>query len=125
MAGEGEMTSAGLTAETSQVIAGRYTVERLLGEGGMGAVYKVRDADGRSLALKRLRIRSAAHASSATLLFQREFYWLAQLAHPRIIEVYDYGVDEEGAYYTMELLDGEDLREGGDRRQLFLPLADN
>src|SRR5262249_28731292 len=43
-------------------------------------------------------------------LFQGEFHALAQLAHPRVIEVYDYGVDEAGPYYTMELLDGGDLR---------------
>ncbi|MFI5308459.1 MAG: AAA family ATPase, partial [Polyangiales bacterium] len=35
---------------------------------------------------------------------------LSQLAHPRIIEVYEYGVDAAGAYYTMELLGGQDLR---------------
>ena len=43
-------------------------------------------------------------------LFEREFHALAQLSHPRVIEVYDYGVDETGPYYTMELLDGGDLR---------------
>ena len=43
------------------------------------------------------------------LLLEREYHTLAQLAHPRIIEVYDYGVDERGPYYTMELLDGADL----------------
>jgi len=38
---------------------------------------------------------------------------LSQLAHPRIIEVYDYGLERRSPYYTMELLDGEDLRERG------------
>jgi eukaryotic-like serine/threonine-protein kinase len=36
---------------------------------------------------------------------------LAQLAHPRIVEVYDYGIDDVGPYYTMELLDGGDLQQ--------------
>src|SRR6185503_18206685 len=89
-------------------IAGRYAVESTLGEGGMGAVLQVRDLrDGRRIALKRLRAKHGA----ALLLFQREYFTLAELAHPRIIEVYDYGIDEDGAYYTMELLDGADLRE--------------
>ena len=44
-------------------------------------------------------------------LFEREYHTLAQLAHPRIIEVYDYGIDDAGPYYTMELLDGGDLRD--------------
>ena len=46
-------------------------------------------------------------------LLEREYHTLAQLAHPRIIEVYDYGVDEHGPYYTMELLDGADLDKRG------------
>jgi len=44
---------------------------------------------------------------------QREYHTLEQLRHPRIIEVYDYGVDELGPYYTMELLDGADLDSAG------------
>ncbi|HET8933435.1 MAG TPA: serine/threonine-protein kinase [Polyangiales bacterium] len=39
----------------------------------------------------------------------REYHALSELRHPRIIEVYDYGVDAGVPYYTMELLDGEDL----------------
>ena len=75
----------------------------------MGAVFQVRDLrSGRSVALKRLRERPG---TSARLWFEREYFTLSELAHPRIIEVYDYGIDGEGAYYTMELLDGADLRE--------------
>jgi len=44
-------------------------------------------------------------------LFEREFHLLAQLSHPRVIEVYDYGIEDGRPYYTMELLDGGDLRE--------------
>ena len=43
-------------------------------------------------------------------LFEREFHLLAQLAHPRGIEVYDYGIDAGRPYYTRELLDGGDVR---------------
>ena len=86
----------------------RYTVETELGSGGMAAVYRVRDeSSGKVLALKRL-LPQAVPASA--LLFRREYHTLARLRHPRIVEVYDYGVDAQGAYYTMELLDGEDLR---------------
>jgi serine/threonine protein kinase len=42
-------------------------------------------------------------------LFEREFYTLAQLSHPSVIEVYDFGVDDAGPFYTMELLEGGDL----------------
>jgi tetratricopeptide (TPR) repeat protein len=43
-------------------------------------------------------------------LFEREYHTLAQLAHPAVIQVFDYGVDETGPHYTMEILDGHDLR---------------
>src|SRR3954468_16163454 len=94
-------------------IAGRYRVEQLLGRGGNAAVYKVRDErGGRWLALKRSWSRDARKLQRSALLLEREYHVLAQLGHPGIIEVYDYGVDEHGAYYTMELLDGADLDQG-------------
>ena len=43
-------------------------------------------------------------------MLQREYQTLVTLRHPHIIQVYDFGVDEQGPYYTMELLDGADLR---------------
>ncbi|MFI5306962.1 MAG: protein kinase, partial [Polyangiales bacterium] len=89
-------------------IAGRYEVEAKLARGGMGAVYRVRDlSTGRALALKRLQAR----ARSTSALFEREYQTLRSLKHPRIIEVHDYGLDADGAYYTMELLPGSDLHE--------------
>jgi hypothetical protein len=93
-----------------QCIADRYEVLGLLGEGGMGAVYRVRDRrSDREIALKRLFKLEGGSAVTAEL-FEREFHTLSELAHPRIIAVYDYGVDAEGAFYTMELLGGQDLR---------------
>ncbi len=44
-------------------------------------------------------------------MFEREYHTLVALRHPRIIEAYEYGVDAGRPYYTMELLDGQDLRE--------------
>jgi hypothetical protein len=89
-------------------IAGRYAIEAELAVGGMGAVYRVRDeTSGKVLALKRL-LPDAGKASA--LLFRKEYHTLVLLRHPRIIEVYDYGVSEARPYYTMELLDGDDLR---------------
>jgi len=97
-------------ATVEQSVGGRYQVLELLGRGGMGAVYRVRDdRSGRELALKRLLSRENRDELVARL-FEREFHTLSELAHPRIIEVYDYGVDDSGAYYTMELLGGQDLR---------------
>jgi hypothetical protein len=75
----------------------------------MGAVYSAIDrANGRRVALKRLAQHAAPRMAA---LFEREFYVLSSLRHPRIIEVYDFGVDADGPYYTMELLEGSDLRD--------------
>jgi preprotein translocase subunit SecF len=80
----------------------------------MGAVYRVHDQrERRDVALKRIRAPRSASRDLMTSLLEREYHSLAQLAHPRIVEVYDYGVDLDGAYYTMELLDGQDLRTCG------------
>jgi serine/threonine-protein kinase len=102
-----------LDPDLPQRIDGRHRVLGEIGRGGMARVYRVVDeVTGRELALKRLhkgddekRYRQSAE------LFEREYRTLAQLSHPRVIEVYGYGVSEAGPYYTMELLDGGDLRE--------------
>jgi tetratricopeptide (TPR) repeat protein/tRNA A-37 threonylcarbamoyl transferase component Bud32 len=94
-------------------LGGRYEIIEELGRGGMACVYRALDPrTGREVAIKQLTAATEAKRSNeAALLFEREFYTLAQLSHPRVIRVYDYGVDPAGPYYTMELLDGGDLRE--------------
>jgi hypothetical protein len=95
-------------------IAGRYVVEATLGKGGMGTVYRVLDElkAGERVALKRIVLGVDAAASARrTALFEREYHTLAQLRHPRIVSVYDYGIEGESAYYTMELLEGSDLKQ--------------
>jgi hypothetical protein len=83
-----------------------------LGRGGMAQVYRVLDeVRGQELALKQLRPPADSKRQAVTALFEAEFHMLAQLSHPRVIEVYDYGLTENGPFYTMELLDGGDLSE--------------
>jgi tRNA A-37 threonylcarbamoyl transferase component Bud32 len=97
--------------ESTGLVAGRYRIEEPLAEGGMGTVYRALDRSRqRPVALKRIRRRFRSRPA-ITALFQREYHTLARLRHPRIIEVFDYGVDAEGPYYTMELLDGNDLHD--------------
>ncbi|MDB4976570.1 MAG: serine/threonine protein kinase, partial [Myxococcaceae bacterium] len=90
------------------LIAGRYRVEAALGKGGAAQVYRVRDLVSHAeLALKRLK---PGASQKLTRLFEREYQTLASLNHPGTVEVFDYGRDEEGPFYTMELLQGEDLK---------------
>jgi hypothetical protein len=95
-------------ADLPERIGQRYRVVRALGRGGMASVYEAIDeVTGKRLAVKQL------HASDAHLarLFELEFHTLTQLAHPRVVAVYDYHNHGDGACYSMELLDGGDLRE--------------
>jgi hypothetical protein len=99
--------------DVGKAIAGHYRIDALLGRGGNAAVYRVVDTRaGTKLALKLGAALSPRDARRRKELLEREYHSLAQLAHPCIIEVYDYGVDERGRpYYTMELLDGSDLHD--------------
>lgn len=102
----------------------RYQLYDLLGHGGMASVCKAFDrSSGRTVALKQLTVsQDRAEYSAIAGMFEREFHTLAQLRHPHVIEVYDYGLLENGGpFYTMELLDGGDLRDA--RRCLGAKLA--
>lgn len=98
-------------------VANRYQLVRRLGRGGAAAVYEALDlARGQRVALKQLRATgrradSGLRRSRATVerLFELEFHTLSQLRHPSIVEVYEYGQDERGPFYTMRLLEGTDL----------------
>ncbi|MDD9971020.1 MAG: serine/threonine-protein kinase, partial [Myxococcales bacterium] len=94
-------------------IAGRYELEHRIGIGGMGEVFAALDVSTQQrVALKRLTERAAKRANPSAL-FESEFCTLAQLAHPYIVSAFDYGVTEGCPYYTMELLDGQDLAHMG------------
>lgn len=91
-----------------QLIAARYKLERLLGAGGMGSVHAAVDlSTGSVVALKRLSPNSTPQGRA---LFEREYQTLAELRHPNIVAVHDYGVDATGPFYTMELVEGRELR---------------
>ncbi len=101
-----------LARKRKQLIGGRYRLDERLGRGGMGSVYRAIDtSEKRTVALKLLdRQKNEDSHARGELRFRREFATLTSHRHPRIVEVYSFGVDPAGAYYTMELIDGEDLR---------------
>ncbi len=89
----------------------QYEIECLLGAGGMGAVYKGRQAAlDRPVAIKLLPAEMTSD-EQFTLRFQREARLLAKIQHPGIVAVYDFGQTSEGhLYFVMEYVDGSDLR---------------
>src|SRR5262245_13577535 len=93
------------------VVAGKYRIDRVLGRGGMGAVFSATNATiGKRVALKFLT-REAARDKSATERFQREAEAAGVIESEHIVHVFDSGTTEEGLpFLVMELLTGEDLR---------------
>lgn len=104
------MQSTSAAAVSGPARAARYVVKEKLASGGMGVVYKVLDqVTAEERALKRV-IPEAGGQRLLLEAFEREYQVLRTLDHPRIIRVFDYGIDDVGPYYTMELLDGQDMR---------------
>ncbi|MGA7990591.1 MAG: protein kinase [Thermoanaerobaculia bacterium] len=90
-------------------IGHRYRVVKLLGRGGMGAVYKVRDLElDRDVALKLIRPEIAE--DQATLdRFKREIQLSSRITHKNVLRVYDLGEVEGIKFLTMQFVDGDDL----------------
>ena len=100
------MSSAPLTG---RLVAGRYRIGSLLGEGGMGAVYEAVQEDlGRPVAIKVMH-ENLQVATEALARFQREAKAAASLGHPNIAQVTDFGADEGRAYLVMDRLPGASL----------------
>jgi eukaryotic-like serine/threonine-protein kinase len=106
----GEDTSSG-NADADLRTFGRYVIEKKLGEGGMGAVYRAADSNlKRTVALKILP-REKAKNEVLVKRFQAEAEAAAQLRHKNIVCVYDSGELDGYLYIAMEYLDGIDVQD--------------
>lgn len=97
--------------EHGQIIAGRYTVERLIGQGGMGCIYRVYDnVLNEVVALKTLLPQ---YLTDKTLVerFFNEARIARSLSHPNIVRVHDIGTAGAAIYISMEYLQGKSLRD--------------
>src|SRR5436309_11551484 len=100
---------ADLSERLGAALAGRYTIERELGRGGMATVYLARDVKhDRPVALKVLRPELAAILGAERFL--REIRIAARLQHPNILPLYDSGDAQGMLYYVMPYVEGESLR---------------
>jgi len=117
--GDGDPAQDGGGTLAGQVF-GAYTLERLLGRGGMGAVWIARRSDGRfegTVAVKLLNAALIGHAAEER--FRREGQVLARLAHSHITRLLDAGVGANGQpYLVLEIVDGERIDRYCDARHL-------
>ena len=91
---------------------GKYRVEGVLGQGGMGTVYRAFDpAIHRQVAIKTVNkgTLDPINLQYALMRFRHEAQAVGRLTHPRIAAIYDYGEDSEIAYIVMELVNGKSL----------------
>ncbi len=95
-----------------RIVAGKYRVEELIGEGGMGQVFKATQLSlDKSIVLKVLR-KSLLSDARTVARFQREAKAASRLNHPNAIGIIDFGQDSDDALYiAMEYVQGKDLHQ--------------
>ena len=109
---EGGTTLAGSSQalQPGHVLGGRYVILELLGQGGMGAVYKARDREvDRLVALKVIRPELAGHPD-VLRRFKQELILARQVTHKNVIRIFDLGEAEGAKFISMEYVDGRDLK---------------
>ena len=122
----GDATHAYVSGESSKatvangtIIAGRYTLVEVIGEGGMGSVYLASQTEPvkRQVALK--LIKAGLDSKTVLARFDAERQALALMDHPNIARIYDGGVTPSGQpYFVMELVQGVPLTEYCDSKRL-------
>ncbi len=96
--------------EPGSLLGQRYEILQILGEGGMGAVYKARDVElNRMVALKVIRPDLAGNQAIIDR-FKQELLLATQVTHKNVIRIYDLSEADGMKFITMEYVEGEDLR---------------
>jgi serine/threonine protein kinase/tetratricopeptide (TPR) repeat protein len=107
--------------QIGDLLGGRYEILQLLGEGGMGAVYKAADRElDRFVALKVIRPELASNPSILAR-FKQELLLAHQVTHRNVIRIYDLGEAEGVKFITMEFIEGKDLRALIRQKKKFAP----
>ena len=98
-------------------IGGRYTIERVIGKGGMGMVYLAQDLElGERVAIKTLLPELLTSDITAIERFRNEIRLARRIAHRNIVRTHDFGKADDVFFVTMEFVEGTTLRAVLDRR---------
>lgn len=95
-----------------QVVAERYRVEALLGEGGMGAVYRARHVHMHKLVALKVLHKEMTNFPEAVARFEREAVASARIENANVAAATDFGRLEDGTFYlVLEFVEGKSLRD--------------
>ena len=101
----------GVLLQIGAVLANRYQIVKILGQGGMGAVYEARDLElDREVALKVIR-PELANSPEILLRFKQELVLARQVTDRNVIRIFDLGEAEKIKFITMEFVEGESLHQ--------------
>jgi eukaryotic-like serine/threonine-protein kinase len=107
--------------EPGSMLGERYEILKLLGQGGMGAVYKARDIElERTVALKVIRSDLASHPEILRR-FKQELILAREVTHRNVIRIFDLGQASGVRYITMDYVEGQDLRALLNEKGKFTP----
>jgi serine/threonine protein kinase/formylglycine-generating enzyme required for sulfatase activity len=114
----GAQATTDTALEVGTVLAERYQIKAFIAQGGMGAVYRAFDKNrNQDIAIK-VMLPQLMQNESARERFLDEARLSSQLSHPNIVNVFDVIQDNDLCFLTMELLEGQDLRQLMDNRKL-------
>src|SRR5437660_4847099 len=103
------------TLPEQTLLSNRYQLETLIGQGGMGDIYKAVDTrfNNRSVAVKAMSQAgfSDSYVQEAEAAFEHESHLLADLMHPNLPRIYDHFTEEERSYLVMDFIEGQTLED--------------
>ncbi len=107
--GTGGTSGASATLEPGRVLGNRYEILSVLGQGGMGAVYKVRDRAIDAFAALKVIRPEMANQPEVLQRFKQELILARQVTHKNVIRIHDLGEADGVKFITMDFVEGRDL----------------
>jgi serine/threonine-protein kinase len=122
--GQKRAARPGPQALIGQTLSGRYRIHRLLGEGGMGAVYEAEHTHMRKRLAVKILHPEMSHLPEVVARFEREAMAAAHIEHPNVAGATDFGMLEDGSFFlALEYVEGESLRDAVAKGRLELGRA--